>query len=125
MATPIEPVTTAALSAALDAAVRRHAVTAVNISNTGTEAYQPLRLSLDAGLEEARAHLAQSAFLDRRGLDALRELSTAPARPQEGSVQLDAEMTELARNAVHFQALLQGLSRHLSLLALAAGDGRK
>jgi flagellar basal-body rod protein FlgB len=40
-------------------------------------------------------------------------------------VQLDAEMAELASNSVHFQALLQGLSRHLSIQALAAGDGRK
>ena len=40
-------------------------------------------------------------------------------------VQLDAEMAELASNSVHFQALLQGLSRHLSILALAAADGRK
>jgi flagellar basal-body rod protein FlgB len=35
------------------------------------------------------------------------------------------EVTELARNAVHFQALTQALSRHLGMLALAAADGRK
>jgi flagellar basal-body rod protein FlgB len=40
-------------------------------------------------------------------------------------VQLDAEMSELARNAVEYQALVQGLSRHLGLMALAAADGRR
>jgi hypothetical protein len=34
-------------------------------------------------------------------------------------------MVELARNTVRFQALAQGMSRHLGLLALAAGDGRR
>jgi flagellar basal-body rod protein FlgB len=42
-----------------------------------------------------------------------------------GRVQLDAEMADLARTAVDFQALTQALSRHLGLLALAAADGRK
>ena len=125
MATLIEPVTTAALSAALSAATRRHAVVASNSAHAATEGYQPLRLDFEAQLEEARASLQDGAFLDKRGLESLRGLSELPPERLESSVRVDAEMTELARNAVQFQALVQGLARHLSVLALAAADGRK
>jgi flagellar basal-body rod protein FlgB len=127
MPPPLEAVTTAALSAALDAASRRQALAAANIANAGTEGYAPMRLSFDALLADARAALVEGRLLDERGLDALRSLRDVLPEPAGAGarVQLDAEMVELAGNAAHFQALIQGVSRHLSLLALAAGDGRK
>ncbi|MBC5785095.1 flagellar basal body protein [Ramlibacter sp. USB13] len=125
MPAPIESMTTAALSAALDAATRTHALVSANVANAGTERYQLLRSSFHAHLEEARAALADRTFLDARGLASLRGAAAAAPEALEGPVQVDAEMTELARNAVQFQVLVQGLSRHLSMLALAAGDGRK
>ena len=123
----IEHVTTAALSAALDAASRRHAVIAANVANAGTEGYAPMRLGFEAQLQDARAVLREGRWLDEDGLAALRGLSGMQPQRADGmaQVQLDTEMSELARNAVQFQALLQGVSRHLSMLALAAADGRK
>jgi flagellar basal-body rod protein FlgB len=123
---PIESVTTAALSAALDAASRRQAVTAANIANASTEGYLPLRLSFDAQLADARAAVGQRGWIDEAALEQLRGMREVAAEPAStGPVTLDGEMTELARNSVQFQALLQGVSRHLSLMALAAADGRK
>lgn len=127
MPLPIEAMTTSALSAALDAASRRHAAIAANLANANTEGYLPVRFTFGAQLEEARALLRDQGTLDRASLDALRG-SLEPlldGAGQPGKVQLDLEMTELARNAVQFQALAQGLSRHLGVLALAAADGRK
>lgn len=120
----IEAITTAALSAALDIASQRHAAVAGNIANANTEGYAPVRLSFEAQLGEAREALRQNGRLDNANVEALR---AAPESAVDGTqpVQLDVEMVELARNAVHFQALTQGLSRHLGLLALAAADGRK
>ena len=40
-------------------------------------------------------------------------------------VRLDVEAAQMARNAVHYQALVKGLSHQLSLLSIAAGDGRR
>ena len=40
-------------------------------------------------------------------------------------VRLDSEMADMARNAVHYQALARGLNKHLGVMALAAGDGKK
>jgi flagellar basal-body rod protein FlgB len=87
----------------------------------------PLRLAFDARLAEAKGVLLERGSLEPGHMSALRgELE--PALDAAGAptrVQLDGEMAELAANSVHFQALLQGLSRHLSILALAAADGRK
>jgi flagellar basal-body rod protein FlgB len=59
-----------------------------------------------------------------QGIEAQVEPATrGPGQPVQA--RLDAEMVALARNAVRFQALAQGMSRHLGLLALAAGDGRR
>ena len=127
MPSPIEAITTAALSAALDAASRQHAMTATNIANAGTDGYVPARLSFTEQLAAAQAALRDNGRLDASGLDALRGMREATPEPLEGGrpVQLDVEMAEIARNAVHFQTLAQGLARHLSLLAMAAADGRK
>lgn len=125
MTHPIESLTTAALGAALDAAQRRHAVVAANIANAGSEGYVPLRLSFEAQMEEARASLRERGWLDRGVLEALRNLPQPAAEEGAGPVQIDVEMTELASNALQFQALVQGMSRHLGMLAMAAGDGRK
>lgn len=127
MPMPIESLTTSALSAALDAASRRHGVIASNIANANSEGYVPLRLQFDQRIEEARAALREGQWLGAGAMEPLRG-SVEPAADQpalDARVRLDAEMAELARNSVHFQALTQGLSRHLAMLALAAADGRK
>lgn len=123
----LEAVTTAALSAALDAASRRHALIATNIANANTDGYAPARLSFEAQLQDAQAALREQGRLDESGLGLLRSLAeTSPESAGSGeAVKLDVEMAQLAHNAVQFQALTQGLARHLSLLAMAAADGRK
>lgn len=127
MSSHIEALTTAALSAALDAASRQHALIATNIANAGTGGYTAARLSFAEQLATAQGALRENGRLDAGALDALRSMRDAAPEAAEGAgqVQIDMEMTELARNAVHFQALAQGLARHLSLLAMAAADGRK
>lgn len=125
MPLPIEGITTAALSAALDAATLRHAATASNIANVHTQGYVPLRVGFDERLEEARAALRGGGRLAASHVDALRvELLPLSDGPVQG-VHLDVEMAELARNSVWYQTLTQAVSRHLSMLALAAADGRK
>lgn len=127
MTTSIESVTTAALSAALSAGAARQNAIAANIANANVEGYVPLRLAFDASLEDAQAALRQRGRLDASHLPALRG-ELRPVLDPGGAplqVRLDEESAELARNAVHFQALTQALSRHLGMLALAAADGRR
>ncbi|HET8748741.1 MAG TPA: flagellar basal body protein, partial [Ramlibacter sp.] len=98
-----------------------------NIANASTPGYVPQQVSFDAHLAEARAVLGEKGALDLAAVETLRA-DPEPmfdAAGQPAPVQLDAQMSELARNGVEYQALVQGLSRHLALLALAAGDGRR
>lgn len=123
----IESITTAALSAALDSAALRHAAVASNIANVHTEGYRPLQVAFDTRLQDAKAALHERDWLDAGMVAALRgELQPAGAAGEPVSkMHLDLQMAELARNSVHFQVLTQCISRHLGMLALAAGDGRK
>lgn len=127
MTPQLEAVTTAALSLGLEAASRRHEAIAANIANAATEGYTPVRLAFDAHLAEARQSLRDRGSVDPFALAGVRmELQPVlDADGQAAPVQLDVEMAELARNAVQYQALTQGLSRHLSILAAAAADGKK
>ena len=125
--TSLESLTTSALTLALDAASRRHQAIAANIANADAAGYQPLRLDFEAQLTEARLALEQRGTVGAREL-ALVQPALQPALDDSGqgqSVQLDAELAQLAGNAVHYQALLQGLAKHFALLAAAAGDGRR
>ena len=123
----LEALTTATLSLAMEAASRRHQAIATNIANAHTEGYEPVRLSFEEHLADARSALHDRGSVDRFALAGVRmELEPVlDAQGRPAQVQLDAQMAELARNSVHFQALAQGLSRHLSILAIAAGDGRR
>ena len=123
MPAPVESVTTAALSAALGAALQRHAVAATNIANANVEGHIPLRLSFDAHVEEARTGLRQAGRLTQADVDLLRAPLVLHEDP--GEVQVDDEMGNLARSALDFQTLAQGLSRHLSMMALAVSEGRR
>lgn len=127
MTQSIEATTTATLALALNAASLRQQAIATNIANVHTLGYTPQRVDFDAQLEDARRSLAARGSLEPRTL--------ADVRPQVKSlvgaggalpaVQLDMETAQLAENAVHYQALLKGLSRHLSILSVAVNDGRK
>lgn len=126
MPASIESITTAALSAALDTSSRRHAALSANIANVQTEGYTPLQVVFDARLEDARGVLRETGWLDANSVAGLRgDIRPGGSDGTPAKVQLDMQMAEMARNSVHFQALAQAVSRHLGMLALAAGDGRK
>ena len=125
MSQGIEAITTAALGLALDAASLRHQAIAANIANHATEGYVPLKLDFESQLASARRSL--EGGLDELALSNVK-LQLQPALEDNGvpaKVQLDAEMADMARNTVQFQALARGLNRHFAILALAASEGKK
>jgi len=123
---PIEAITTAAIARALDAATLRHQAIAANIANHGVEGYVPLKVSFAAEFAEQRAGQA-AGRLDAQAVSAMKAQLT-PVLDAQGlpaKVKLDSEMADMAQNAVQYQALARGLSRHMSILASAASDGKK
>ena len=123
----IEATTTATLSLALDAASLRHQAIASNIANLQTRGYVPQRVNFEAHLVSAQRSLNQQGFVDPStlaGVGARLEAAFNSAG-QPVALQLDSEVAQMAQNSVHYQALVKGLSHHMSLLMSAASDGKK
>jgi flagellar basal-body rod protein FlgB len=123
----IESITTQALSMALDASTLRQQVLAANIANANTIDYIPQRLTFGDQMEEALRGVQMRGTTDSLSLSAV-QMQLVPALDLNGQiapVQLDAEMAEVARNAVHYQALVKGLSRHFAILSSAVSDGKR
>lgn len=123
----LESITTTALGLALDAASLRQQAIAANIANANTSGYVPLRVSFEAQLDEARRTLRDRGSMDPFALAGVKaRLEPVPGTGgQPAAVKLDSEVASMAQNAVHYQALARGLSRHLAILSTAASDGRK
>lgn len=123
----IESLTTAMLGMALDAASLRHQAISANIANVQTQGYVSLRVSFEDQLEAARRSLYERGSIDQTSLTSVRP-RLEPALDMDGQalpLQLDDQVAQMTVNAVQYQALLKGLSRHLSLQMIAASDGKK
>lgn len=125
----IESVTTAALGLALDAASLRQQVIAANIANANVAGYVPMTVTFEAQMEDARRDMAGRGVLDKASLAGIAPriepaTDTGPMglTPQ---VMLDVEVSRMAQNAVQYQALARGLSKHYAILSAAVNDGRK
>lgn len=127
MSEGLEGITAAALVRGMDAAVLRQQAIATNIANANTEGYVPRRLGFEAQLEEARRGLRERGSLDAFALAgiAFRLEPVLDADGAPAAVKLDEEVAALAQNAVHYQALVKGLSHHMDILSSAVSDGRK
>lgn len=125
----LEAITTTALGLALDAAALRQEAIAANIANASTVDYRPLRVNFEAQLEGARMALRNQGRLDASALEGvtprLEQDRSARALGLSPKAMLDLEVAGMARNAVHYQALVKGLAKHYALLSTAVSDGRK
>ncbi len=122
-----EAITTKALSLALDAATLRQQAIASNIANANAAGYIPLRVSFNAQFDAVRRSLVDRGRTELNALSAV-QMQIEPALDDYGiarPVELDAEVAALAQNTTHYQTLIRGLSRHLSILASAVSEGKK
>jgi len=122
----IESLTTAAVSTALDAASLRQQVLAANIANAGRSDYAAQRVSFEATLAAAAqgrtgAGAGPSAPFDLRMRVEPDLLADGTPRP----IRLDEEVGSLAQNSMHYQALVKGLTKYLSLMATAVSEGKR
>jgi len=130
MTESIEGITTSALSLALNAALMRQQAISTNIANINTENYTPQRVDFSSYFREARAELQDHGQLDAAQIDQLSKQEPAITRVHDAhgrpaQVRLDAEVAQMAQNAVQYQALLKGLSHQFALLSLAVNEGKR
>ncbi|CBJ37722.1 putative flagellar basal-body rod protein flgB [Ralstonia solanacearum CMR15] len=124
----IEAVTTTMMGLALDAASLRQQAIAANIANSETAGYVPVGVTFDAQMAEMQRLLdGGSGQLDAGVLEAMQprlqpvtDMAGVPAK-----IMLDVEVANLAQNAVQYQALVKGLSKHYAILSSAVSDGKK
>lgn len=128
----IEAVTTASLSLALDAATLRQQVIATNIANANSIGYAPQRVSFEAQIEDGLRADARSGAGGLGGLGGAAapalQVRIDPELAANGGpavVHVDSEVAALAENNLHYQALVRGLNRHLSILASAVTEGKR
>lgn len=124
----IEAVTTTMMGLALDAASLRQQAIAANIANSETAGYVPMGVSFDAQMAEVqRVFDGGRGQLDNGTLEAMQP-RLQPVTDMAGvptKVMLDVEVANLAQNAVQYQALVKGLSKHYAILSSAVSDGKK
>ena len=126
----LDAITMASVSWALDIAAQRQQVLSHNIAHAAVPGHARLRLDFEAHVREARRQIDAHGLLDTASLSELRanHVAVLPEQAEGGmpvAVQLDAELTDMAHNAVHYHALAKGLARYLGILALAASEGRR
>lgn len=118
--TGIDPVTTAAVTAALDAASLRQQVLAANIAHAGSAGRGTERVRFEAAWTSARDGLATPTVALTSRIETVLDGDGRPV-----AVQLDREVAVLAENTLQYQALARGLNRHLAVLASAASEGKR
>lgn len=124
----IDPVTLAALGAALDAASLRQQAGAANIANINTAGYSPTRVKFEELMPSAAAALERNGRIARQDPVAPRlavESRTQNVPYGANGVAIDQEVAGLARNALHYQALVKTLNGQYALVESALTDGRR
>lgn len=91
---------------ALDGLDQRYRFTAQNIANANTPDYRPIRVSFEESLRNAA----------ERDTAALRSVRTQIVEGEEGAVRLDLELAAASRTASRYRALVDVLSRQMSLM---------
>lgn len=125
------------LQTVLDLRQLQHSVTASNLANANTPGFKAKVVEFDQLLESVvyGGEAAGTALrtTDPRhvpvaGADAAHptftELEAPPWSVDGNSVLAERETARLQANALQYQAVSQGLDRHLKLLEFAVSDGR-
>ena len=116
----------AALEKALEGTAARGRAIAGNIANAETPGYQPRRVAFEEALQAAVAHETggQEAPTVHTIEDVAPRVRSDPMAGQWGvTVNLETEMTDLARNNIQHEALVRALTKSFRMLRSAITGG--
>jgi len=128
MINEIESVTVNLAKLALDAASMRHQAIANNIANANSSGYAPLAVNFDEQLENLRTSLQSRQSIAPEMLQGIKPFIEEQQTLLGGGatkVMLDMEVAKLSQNVVHYQALLRGLSKSMSIVSVAINEGKR
>jgi flagellar basal-body rod protein FlgB len=125
MSMTTEAVAQGMMRLALDAAALRHQALTANLANATMPGYVPVKVDFEARLAQARQRLQAGADLAAVRDEAdLRIVADGDADAgADAAVAIDEQAAALAQNVVHYQALVRGWARRMSILAIAVNEG--
>lgn len=122
-------VTSQLVSAAVDAAIKRHQVHAHNIANSETPGFVPSRLEFELQLKALWAQLNQlddPSLADARLAKFRDELAgSGMLQPSDReTVPLDQELAAISQNVLYYHALLDAAGKRSAIVKMAITGGR-
>jgi flagellar basal-body rod protein FlgB len=123
----LSDVTSQALAGAMRGGAARQAALANNIANVDTPGYVrsdvDFQQTLSAALDRAQHASTRSADLFDRLSTTPQKDYASPSRADGNNVSIDHEMSEMAENALRFQAAGEALSVRMRMLRTAMKQG--
>ena len=119
--------TTAVIGKSLDACGMRHRIIADNIANVETPGFTRSEVAFESRLKQAlETATGDDAFDQVEALQPEVEADAlSPARPDGNNVLIDKEMTDLTKNALRYEALVQLLNLKGAQVRSAINEGRR
>lgn len=118
-------VTTSSVAYALDGLALRHAAIAANIANANSAGYHPVEVSFEGYLADylSRTNMGSSSSLPTKVLP---KPDIKPSQfPISGKEAIEMQAVLLNQNVLQYQALISGLGKYMSTVAVAINEGRK
>jgi flagellar basal-body rod protein FlgB len=120
-------ITSAALAKTLDAAAARQKTIANNIANVETPGFKRGTVSFESELRRVLDASTESEI--REGLQKLTPIQEtdyqSPSRPDGNNVNIDAEISDLARTSLKYRAAATLLENKTGMLRAAISEGKK
>lgn len=126
------------LEKALDATLLKNHVITHNIANIDTPGYKRYTVSFEEQLEEAikkEKSNGQASSINRAGhkisdplddvIPKVLQVRTTKMRPDGNNVDIDVEMSELAKNVIVYNALVQKISKEFEKIKMVIQEGRR
>lgn len=131
--------TISTLSRSLDLRARKHELILNNVANADTPNYKPFAMNVEEALQKQHQAIASSSMqrtderhLQGQAMPVDQSITEAPAsddpllfRGDRNGVDIDAEMTALAKNSLLYKASAQIVSSKFKGLKQAISGGNK
>ncbi len=119
--------TSIAVQRGLEGAARRQEAIAANIANAETPGYRPQRVAFEQSLRAAieRERSSTPGTMRSHAVDGVRpHVSHQPVLTSHpATIELEREMSDLAKTSLHYDALTRVLSKRLGMLRTAITGG--
>jgi len=116
--------TSTVIGLALDGLGQRHDAIASNIANLNTVGYRPVKVSFEEEL--ANFVSGEKGASSQYPSTMTPQISySAPVYQGSSAMRLDMNTVLLNQNTLQYQALISGLEKYMSNIALATNDGRR